>query len=355
MKGPRRPGANRGKPHIISHRGASGYRPEQTIASFELAARLGADYLEPDLVTTSDGVLITRHEPVLGETTDVATRPEFADRRTTKVIDGEVLRDEWFAEDFTFDEIKILRAREPMPHLRQQNTIYDGRCAIPSFAEVIDLTMRLSIELGRDIGLYPETKHPTYFQQLDLPLEPALVGLLESNGLNRPDATVYVQSFEVTNLVKLRDQLDVPFIQLTCPEGAPYDRILACHGGTYRDMMTPEGLAGIATYAQGIGPDKQDVIPRLPDGSLGEPTSLIADAHAVGLEVHPYIFRAENAFLPIELRSSQRPSELGDLFGKIETFVEAGVDGLFVDQPDIAVEALGGPGRHAPRSRDAMR
>ncbi|SNR67664.1 glycerophosphoryl diester phosphodiesterase [Haloechinothrix alba] len=340
MQGTRKPHNDRGVPHIISHRGASGYRPEQTLAAFELAARMGADYLEPDLVITGDGVLIARHEPYLGDSTDVSDHPEFAERRTTKTIDGHVIRDQWFAEDFTIDEIKTLRAREPMPELRQQNTIYDGRFEIPTFQEVIDLTKRLSGQLGIDVGVYPETKHPTYFQGLGTPLEPALIDILDSNGLNRAGANIYVQSFEVANLRMLRDHLWVPFIQLTDSHGAPYDRVTAGHAHTYRDMMTPEGLAEIATYAQGIGPTKGSVIPRNPDGSLGEPTSLVDDAHAAGLEVHPYIWRAENAFLPTGYRSSDQPAHLGDLFRSLEIFLDAGIDGLFIDHPDIAVEVI---------------
>ncbi|MGH3952278.1 MAG: glycerophosphodiester phosphodiesterase family protein, partial [Pseudonocardiaceae bacterium] len=209
-------------PLVIGHRGASGYRPEHTLASYELAARLGADYIEPDLVTTSDGVLVARHEPEISGTTDVSERSEFAGRKATKSLDGVPVTG-WFAEDFTLAELRTLRAKERIPRLRPDNTHFDGRYRIPTLQEVIDLAQRLSRELGREIGIYPETKHPTYFREMGLPLEPALVRALERNGLNRPNATVFVQSFEVGNLRRLRGELRVPMVQLIGSSGAPYD------------------------------------------------------------------------------------------------------------------------------------
>src|SRR5215218_10994530 len=205
--------AAKAKPLVIGHRGASGYRPEHTLASYRLAAKLGADYIEPDLVSTKDHVLVARHEPEISQTTNVADHPEFADRRTTKVIDG-VSFTGWFTEDFTLAELKTLRAKERIPDIRPQNTAYDGEFEVPTFQEVIDLRERLSRQLGREIGIYPETKHPTYFRSIGLPLEPPLVEALEANGLDAPGAPVYVQSFEVGNLQALRSQLDVPLVQL---------------------------------------------------------------------------------------------------------------------------------------------
>ncbi|WP_197319681.1 glycerophosphodiester phosphodiesterase [Saccharomonospora sp. NB11] len=324
---------------IVGHRGASGYRPEHTLASYELAARMGADYIEPDLVTTSDGVLVTRHEPEIGGTTDVSRRPEFADRKTTKLVDGEPVTG-WFAEDFTLAELKTLRAVERIPDLRPNNTVYDGRFEIPTFQEVVDLSRRLSRELGRPIGLYIETKHPTYFAEQGLALEPKLVEALDRNGLNHPRAKVYVQSFEVTNLKQLDDRLRVPLVQLVDASGAPYDFVHSGDPRTYDDLLTPEGLAEVATYAEGLGPAKDLVVARDEDGSLGEPTSLVADAHRVGLDVHPWTFRAENEFLPTDLRSSDDPAAWGRIFEEYEAFLATGIDGVFADHPDIAVEAV---------------
>ncbi|SNR76978.1 glycerophosphoryl diester phosphodiesterase [Haloechinothrix alba] len=329
---------------IIGHRGAAGYRPEQTIASFELAARMGVDYLECDLVSTADGVLVAGHGTTLSQTTDVTERPEFAQRRTTRTINGTRI-DDWFVEDFTIDEIKTLRAREPVPAIRRCSTLYDDRYEIATLREIIDVTTALSATLGRHIGLYLETKHPSYFRRIGKPLEPALVETLDEYGLDVPGSGVYIQSFEVTNLRELREQLHLPLVQLTWVASGPYDRVSAGDPRTYADMMSPEGLAEIATYAEAIGPRKDSIIPRTDDGALGQPTSLVADAHDAGLAVHPYTFRAENAYLPREFRSSLRRTDLGDLESEIEAFLAVGVDRLFVDHPDIAAEALGK--RHA--------
>ncbi|MFB9386560.1 glycerophosphodiester phosphodiesterase [Pseudonocardia petroleophila] len=323
---------------VIGHRGASGYRPEHTLASYELAARMGADFIEPDLVTTADGVLVARHEPEIGGTTDVADHPEFADRRTTKTIDGAEYTG-WFTEDFTLAELRTLRATERIPQVRQENTIYDRRFVIPTFNEVLELRERLSRELGREVGVYPETKHPTYFATLGLPLEPALVRALDGAGLNRADAPVFVQSFETTNLRALDADLAVPLVALLEADGIPADLAAAGDTRTYLDLITPDGLADLATFADGIGPDKNLVIPRNPDGTLGTPTPLVAAAHAVGLVVHPYTFRNENQFLPTNLRSPGSDTDYGDVFAEYEAFFAAGVDGVFADNPDTAVTA----------------
>ncbi len=321
---------------IVGHRGASGYRPEHTLASYELAARMGADYIEPDLVTTKDGVLVARHEPEIGGTTDVADHPEFANRKTTKSLDGVDVTG-WFTEDFTLRELKTLRAKERIPELRQQNTIYDGRYEIPTLQEVIDLTRRLSRELHREIGIYPETKHPTYFKKQGRALEPKLVDALNRNGLNRPGAKVFVQSFEVTNLIELKRKLRVPLVQLVSATGAPFDLVDAGDPRTYADIISPKGLKDVARYAKGLGPEKNQIIPRDAAGFLQAPTTLVRDAHRVGLKVHPYTFRAENSFLPADFRSSAIPAEYGDLFAEIAAFRAVGIDGLFTDNTDIAV------------------
>jgi glycerophosphoryl diester phosphodiesterase len=323
---------------VIGHRGAAGYRPEHTLASYELAARMGADYIEPDLVTTKDHVLVARHEPEIGGTTDVAQHPEFASRKTTKMLDGVAVTG-WFTEDFTLKELKTLRAVERIPATRQHNTIFNGRYQIPTFQEVIDLSKRLSRELGRSIGIYPETKHPTYFQKQGMALEPLLVDALNRNGLNRPDAKVFVQSFEVSNLKALDSQLRVPLIQLTSSTGAPYDFVAKGDKRTYADLVTAAGLKEISTYADGVGPAKDQVIPLDATGRLGKPTDLVQNAHAAGLVVHPYTFRVENSFLPVDFRKSAVPSESGDLFGEIAAYRKAGIDGLFSDNADIAVAA----------------
>lgn len=323
-------------PLVIGHRGASGYRPEHTLASYELAIELGADYIEPDLVTTKDRVLVARHEPEIGGTTDVASHPEFAARKKTKLLDGVAVTG-WFTEDFTLAELKTLRAKERIPAIRQHNTVFDGHYQIPTFQEVIDLSRRLSRELGRPIGIYPETKHPTYFQQQGLALEPELVNALNRNGLNRPDAKVFVQSFEVSNLKALHKQLRVPLVQLTSSSGAPYDFVVSGDKRTYADIVSAAGLREVATYAQGLGPSKDQVIPLDATGRLGQPTALIANAHSAGLVVHPYTFRVENNFLPAEFDSDAVPSDSGNLFGEIAAYRKAGIDGLFTDNSDIAV------------------
>src|SRR5829696_286594 len=205
--------SSRPLPLVIGHRGASGYRPEHTLPGYRLAARMGANFIEPDLVSTKDHVLVVRHEPQLGETTDVALHPEFAARRTTKVIDGTEVKDNWFVDDFTYAELRTLHAKERIPAIRQRNTLYDRRYHIPTFQQVIDVSKQLSRELHRTIGIYPETKHPTYFDSRGLSLEEPLVRALTRAGLNGPMAPVFVQSFETANLKELNRQLKVPLIQ----------------------------------------------------------------------------------------------------------------------------------------------
>jgi glycerophosphoryl diester phosphodiesterase len=326
---------------VIGHRGASGYRPEHTLAAYELAARQGADYIEPDLVVTKDGVLVARHEPEISTTTDVADHPEFAARKTTKPLDG-VPTTGWFTEDFTLAELKTLRAKERIPALRPQNTAFDGRFEIPTFQEVIDLRKRLSRELRREIGIYPETKHPTYFRDRGLPLEERLVWALRRNGLDRKQAPVLVQSFEVGNLRALDHVLRVPLVQLYGAKTArPYDFVVSGDQRTYADLATPAGLASVARYAAGAGPSKDYIVPRDATGRSLPPTTFVCDAHDAGLVVHPYTFRAENTFLPLELRSSADPAQYGDFAAEVRQFFDLGVDGLFTDNPDRAVAARG--------------
>jgi glycerophosphoryl diester phosphodiesterase len=332
-------GHHEAKPLVIGHRGAAGYRPEHTLAGYELAARMGADYIEPDLVSTKDGVLVARHENDITATTDVADHPEFASRRTTKVIDGNSITG-WFTEDFTLAELKTLRAKERIPDIRQRNTIYNGRFQVPTFQEVIDLSKRLSKELDRPIGIYPETKHPSYFRSIGLPLEPGLVRTLDRNGLNKSRAKVFVQSFEVGNLKALNRELKVPLVQLLdAKTRQPADFVISGDPRTYGDLATPEGLKEIARYADGVGPSKDYIVPRDASGRSLPPTSFVTDAHAAGLLVHPYTFRNENTFLPLELRSSTNPADYGNAIAEDVQFFKLGVDGIFTDNTDTAVEA----------------
>jgi glycerophosphoryl diester phosphodiesterase len=314
-------------PIVIGHRGASGYRPEHTLASYELAIAMGADFIEPDLVSTRDGVLIARHENEISGTTDVAGRPEFAARRRTQRIDGAEVSG-WFTEDFTLAEIKTLRARERLPARSQE---FNGRFEVPAFAEVLDLAARRSAATGRTIGVYPETKHPTHFRSLGLPLEEPLLAALEQAGYRGRTAPVFLQSFEVGNLQALRRRTDLPLIQLLEAAGQPWDLAAAGAARTYRDLATPAGLAGIAAYADGIGPDKRMIVPAGPGGRLLPPTSLVADAHAAGLLVHPWTFRSDPPFLAAEYE--------GDPEKEYEQFFSLGVDGLFSDFADSAVQA----------------
>jgi glycerophosphoryl diester phosphodiesterase len=328
------------RPLVIGHRGASGYRPEHTLASYELAARMGADFIEPDLVSTKDHVLVARHENEISGTTDVADRPEFAARRTTKTIDGTTLTG-WFTEDFTLAELKMLRAKERLPQARQENTIYDGRFEVPTLAEILALRAELSNELGRTIGVYPETKHPTYFQSIGLPLEAPLVGQIRRAGLDHPRAPIFIQSFELTNLIALRerDGVKAPLVFLTSATGAPYDLMAQGDPRTYADLTTPAGLRSVARWVNGLGPEKSQVIPRQGDGTLGSPTSLVQNAHAAGLRVHPYTFRNENTFLPVDYRLGSDPTDYGRAVDEQVAFLQTGIDGLFTDNPDTGVLA----------------
>ena len=323
-------------PLIIAHRGASGYAPEHTLAAYALAILQGADYIEPDLVMTRDGQLVARHDNELGLTTDVAQRPEFAERKRTQTVDG-VSLEGWFSEDFTLAELKTLRAIERIPQQRPGNTRFDGQFEIPTLQEIIDLAKSLEASQQRVIGLYPETKHPTHFQRLNLAMEEPLLATLKRNGYDSAEAPVYIQSFEVDNLQKLSKLTTIRLVQLLWVEGQPYDQQVLGSGLGYQQMITPEGLKNIARYASGIGPEKGMIIPRDAAGNLTKPTSLVRDAHAAKLKVHPYTFRAENAFLPTSLRNGSEPAERGDIEAELRAFLATGIDGLFIDQPDIAV------------------
>ncbi len=312
---------------VIAHRGASGYRPEHTPAAYRLAAELGADYLEPDLVATLDGVLVCRHENEISGTTDVADRPVFADRKITKIVDGTAMTG-WFVEDFTYDELRTVRARERMPALRAGNTAYDGLEPIPTFDEVVALARQESQRLGRPIGVLPEIKHPAYFRRVGLPLEELLTERILTLGLKNDE--VMVQSFEPTSLRRLSVMTRVPLVQLVDAESAPNDFLRTGDGRTFADLIEPAGLREVSTYAQVLAPHKDLVIPRRPDGSLGEPTRLVDQAHRAGLAVQVWTFRAERRFLPAD---ADFPAELA-------AFTRLGIQALFTDQPDQAIAAL---------------
>ena len=348
-------------PLVIGHRGASGYLPEHTLEAYRLAIAQGADIIEPDLVMTKDGYLIARHEPMLSATTDVADRPEFASRKRKLLVDGQET-DDWFAGDFTITEIRTLRAKQAMADRDQS---HNGKYLIPTFQEVIDLAKAESVRLGRTIGVYPETKHPTFHAAMGLTLEPSLVGVLNAAGWTTKDAPVFIQSFETANLKYLRRLTNVRLVQLVdaddvgpdgsiqlkAPYDKPYDFVVTGDKRTYADLLTKEGLKEIKTYADGVGPWKPYLIPSRQtigadgkptdlnrdgkideqDRSLMQPTSVVADAHAVGLFVHTWTFRSE----PKRLASDFK----GDPLNEYKAFFALGVDGLFSDFPDHAVKA----------------
>ncbi len=318
------------QPLVIAHRGASGERPEHTIAAYQLAIDQGADFIEPDLVMTKDRVLVARHENEISETTDVAARPEFVARKATKVIDGQSYIG-WFTEDFTLAELKTLRARERLPDLRPQNRQYDGQFEVPTFDEVL----ALAAKTGKRVGIYPEIKHGTYFDRLGLNMEKPLLAALKKVGYTKKSDPVFIQSFEVGNLQRLRKATKLRLVQLIDGNGTPADRPDLPVG----NMVTPAGLADIARYADAIGVTKTLIVPRDGAGRSGKPLTLVADAHKAGLKVHVWTFRAENVFLPAELRVGREQEGHGDLAAEIRQFYALGVDGVFSDYPGISVSA----------------
>ncbi|MFI1050240.1 glycerophosphodiester phosphodiesterase [Streptomyces griseoruber] len=327
-------------PTIIGHRGASGYRPEHTFGSYELALDLGADIVEAgDLVPTRDGHLICRHEPEIGGTTDVADHKEFADRRTTKVLDG-VSTTGWFTEDFTLAELKTLRAIERIPANRPHNTLYNGRWEIPTFEEVLRWQDEQTRKRGKQVWIYPETKHPTYFRKLGLGLEERLAKLLHKHGKDRKHSPVILQSFEPSSIQRLNKLVDNPLVVLlSAANTRPWDFVEAGDPRTVADLITRAGLREIAGYAQGIGPTLDLVIPKDASGNLTTPTTLVKDAHAVGLVLHPYTMRNENPFLPANFRKGTDADAYGDVFGAFRTYFATGIDGVFTDNADTGVLA----------------
>ena len=346
-------------PLVIGHRGAAGYLPDQTLEGYKKAIEMGADFIEPDLVATSDGVLVARHEPNITGTTDVAQRPEFANRKTKKTVDG-VEEEGWFVSDFTLAELKTLRAIQPFADRDPQ---FNGQFQIPTFVEVLDLAKAEGAKAGRTVGVYPETKHPTYHASLGLPLEDRLLATLATYGYTTKASPVIVQSFEVANLKYLRSKTQVRLVQLvdgndlnadgsidlTAPYGKPYDFAVAGDARTFASLLTPAGLQQVKTYADGIGPWKPYLIPSRQvdrnndgkpddlngDGKIDErdrvlmaPTEVVKNAHAAGLFVHPYTFRSEARRLASDFK--------GDPKAEYRLFYELGVDGVFSDFPDQA-------------------
>jgi glycerophosphoryl diester phosphodiesterase len=356
-------------PLVIGHRGASGYRPEHTLEAYALAIAQGANYIEPDLVMTKDGELLARHEPMLARVnlnpdgsiqyvngapvlnrTDTSTNvwelPQYAGRLTVKTLDG-VKVGGWWVEDFTAAEMRSdIRAQERLRDLRTANNAFNNQFVIPTLQEVVTLAKDKSVELGRPIGIYPETKHPTYFaahaQANNLVrMEDRLVQILHADYGNTASAPVYIQSFEVSNLQYVNTQTQIKIAQLLSAGGRPYDFTVSGDGRTYADLAknTADGLQFIVGYADGVGANTNLMIP-LASGSLGTPTTLVDDAHGLGLEVHGWTFRAENIFLPNEFDSSADPAAFGNMKGQILAFTALGMDGFFTDQPDLGVAAV---------------
>ena len=324
---------NGAPPLVIAHRGASGYRPEHTLASYRLAIEFGADYVEPDLVATRDGHLIARHEPLLDDTTDVKARPEFASRRTTKTLDGKPVTG-FYASDFTLAEIRQLRAVQPNPARSKE---YDGKFTVPTFEEILDLVAHESAQRGRKIGIYPETKHPAFHLALHLPLEERLLDALQKRGLNQAGAPIFIQSFESANLQYLRPKTPLPLVQLMDDGSLLYDesgtRVVGVDIPDYGDQRggaRPKSLAEIAKYANAIGPWKRQIL-RDVGQSMLLATTVIEQAHAAGLSVHTYTFRSEPATLA--------PEYDNDPLNEYRRFYELGIDGVFSDFSDVALKA----------------
>lgn len=359
---------NGAAPLVIGHRGASGYRPEHTLEAYALAIAQGANYIEPDLVMTKDGELLARHEPMLARVnldaagnivygangqpvlnrTDTSTNvwelPQYASRLTVKTLDG-VKVGGWFAEDFTAAEIRTdIRAQERLRDLRTANNAFNNQFVIPTLQEVIDLAKTQSAALGRPIGIYPETKHPTYFADFARAnnlqrMEDRLVQTLHAAYGNSANAPVFIQSFEVGNLQYMRGRTDIRIVQLLSSGGRPYDFTLSGDPRTYADLARPEGLDFINDYAAGVGANTNLMI-ALVGGSLGGATTLVDDAHAKGLVVHGWTFRAENVFLPNEFDIGTDPAGIGNMGGQVQAFLALGMDGFFTDHPDLGVAAV---------------
>ncbi|MFJ2772494.1 glycerophosphodiester phosphodiesterase [Streptomyces sp. NPDC087300] len=326
-------------PTIVAHRGTSGYRPEHTLGSYQLALDMGAHVIEQDVVPTKDGHLVCRHENDITATTDVSAHPEFASRKTTKSVDGVSLTG-WFTEDFTLAELKTLRAKERIPGNRQHNTLYDGRWDVPTLEEVFRWAEKQGRKRGKQVWLHIETKHPTYFRGLGLGLEEPLAKLMRRYGRHKKNSPNFLQSFEPSSIQRLAKLVAAPrVVLLSTANSRPWDFVEAGDPRTVADLIKPEGLKWMAGFAQGIGPTLDLVIPKKADGSLGTPSTLVKDAHAARLILHPYTMRNENTFLPTNFRKGTDPNAYGDAFGAFKAYFETGIDGLFSDNCDTALLA----------------
>lgn len=327
-------------PAVVAHRGASGYLPEHTLEAYRAAIRMGADEIELDLVPTKDGVLIARHESEISGTTDVASRPEFAHLHTTRTIDG-VEQEGWFADDFTLADIKLLSARERMGTSRPHSAEHDGRYGVPSFNEILAMVHAESVRGRRTVGVMAELKHPTYFDSIGLPLDDPLLADLRRHELDHPRSRVTIMSFEPTVLRRLARRTRVSVIQLLgAADKRPVDLETLGDPTTYGDLCTPEGLTRLDEYADGVGAHKSLVLPRDESGDIERASSLVREAHRLWLSVHVWTLRQENRFLPRNLRSSGGGDAAGDLAGEARAFLDAGVDGLITDHPDVVLDVL---------------
>jgi len=327
---------------VIGHRGASALRPEHTLASYAVAIRDGADFVEPDLVSTKDGVLVVRHENEIGGTTDVAAHPEFASRKTTKTVDGVQITG-WFTEDFTLAELKTLHARERLADIRKANTAYDGEFTVPTFDEMIEFVAAEASARDKVLGIIPEIKHSTYFRGIGLPMEDKVLATLAAHAYTRT-APVEIQSFEVDNLKYLCGKLgkDHPNIRLLQLMEAGDEHPADQPSLTYAAMMTPAGLKAVRDYADAIGPSIRSIIPLAADGKLAPVAPLVHDAHAVGLEVHPYTFRPENHFLAANFRNGAGDAARNEdgSVAEIRAYLATGIDAFFTDDPALGRKAV---------------
>ncbi|GAN55113.1 glycerophosphodiester phosphodiesterase family protein [Tanticharoenia sakaeratensis] len=338
------------RPLVIGHRGASALRPEHTLGSYAKAIQDGADYVEPDLVPTKDGVLVCRHESNIAATTDVSDRPDFAARRRTMTIDGKA-ETGWFTTDFTLAELKTLRARERLPQIRSHNTRYDDRFDVPTFVEMIDFVAAESAARGRVIGIIPEIKNSTHFHGLGFDPEKTFLETIAAHDYTR-QAPLEVQSFETANIKRIGGEVKrinpQARIMLLMGERSqiPPDIAAAAGHTTFGDLMTPRGLTAVRAYADVIGPSNTDLIPRDANGAWGAPSTLVADAHRAGLLVHSYTARPENTFLPAQLRdhSGMNARNIAGSIAEIRAYLDLGLDGFFTDDPAIGRLAVDGPG-----------
>lgn len=338
-------------PAVVAHRGASGQRPEHTLEAYRTAIAMGVDDIELDLLSTKDGVLVARHDAELSTTTDVAQRPELAHLRTTRTIDG-VTQHGWFVQDLTVAQLKTLAARERIPAIRPANAAYDGQEGIPTLTEVLAMVGAESARRGRTVGVMAELKHAHHHDRIGLPLDEPLLRDLRRHGLDHPWARVTIMAFETTVLRRLADVTRLPIVQLLEDDGHPADLLAAGDQRSFADLATPEGLAWVDEYADGIGPHKSLVLPRDRAGRIGAPSSLVRDAHRHWLTVHVWTVRGENRFLPTNLRHGAHPDAPGDMAAEVRALLDAGVDGVITDHPEVALPVMRGAAA-APSPTDA--